>query len=247
VSQWTNPRAGEQYDDARPPWPVAVEGFLRSIAPAGAWRVAVDLAAGTGRLTERVVAVADAVIAVEPSAAMRAVLAARLPAARTLDGTAEAMPLPGGAADLVVAGNAFHWFDPDPAGAEIARVLRPGGTVVTLWNQAEWPPWFGELSARLADYRNPVSDAAGERAASGGWRHGLQARFGALTTTAICIHEHVWSHERFTEVIGSASYMAALDAARREAALAIVRRFLRDKPQPILAPHRVEATWARLG
>lgn len=245
MSQWTSTDAGRQYDDARPPWPVTVEDFLRSIAPRGRWQIAVDLAAGTGLLTERVAAVSAAVIAVEPSAAMRAVLASRVPAAQAIAGSAEAMPVPDRSADLVVAGNAFHWFDPDVAAAEIERVLRPDGVVAIFWNLAEWPEWYGELSSLLADYRNPESDAASERVASGGWRRGLRRRFGSLTTTAISTHEHVWSHEAFTAVIGSASYMAALQTPRRDEALAIVRGFLEDKPQPLRVPHRVEATWAQ--
>jgi SAM-dependent methyltransferase len=223
---------------------VTVEVFLRSIAPEGRWGVAIDLAAGTGKLTERVAAVSAAVIAVEPSAALRAVLAVRAPAARALAGSAEAMPVPGCSADLVVAGNAFHWFDPDLAAAEIDRVLRPEGVVGALWHLTEWPEWFGELSSLLVDYRNPESDAATERGASGRWRRGLQARFGSLNTTTISTHERAWSHQAFTDVVGSVSYIAALQAARRDEALRIVRRFLEDKPQPIIVPHRVEATWA---
>jgi ubiquinone/menaquinone biosynthesis C-methylase UbiE len=245
VSQWTSADAGRQYDDARPPWPVAVEDFLRSVAPPGGWEIAIDLAAGTGRLTERVAAVAATVIAIEPSAAMRAVLAVRVPTARLIAGSAEAMPVPDRSADLVVAGNAFHWFDPESAAAEIERVLRPDGVVGALWHVTEWPEWFAELSSLLADYRNPVSDAAGERAASGGWRRGLEARFGSLTTTAISTHEHAWSRDAFTDVMGSASYIAALQAPRRDEALALVRGFLEDTPQPIVVPHRLEATWAR--
>ena len=118
---------------------VTVEDFLRSIAPQEGWEVAIDLAAGTGMLTERVAAVSAAVIAVEPSAAMRSVLAARVPAARAIAGSAEAIPVPDGSADLVVAGNAFHWFDPDPAAAEIERVLRPDGVAAALWHMTEWP------------------------------------------------------------------------------------------------------------
>ena len=180
MSQWTNADAGRQYDDARPPWPAGVTDFLRSIAPHGRWATAIDLAAGTGRLTERVAPVAGTVIAVEPSAAMRAVLVARVPDVQAMEGTAESIPLPDGSADLVVAGNAFHWFDPDPAAAEIERVLAPGGVVAALWNMTDGPKWFGELGSLLADYRNPVSDAASERAVSGSWR----ARLGGAIRTA---------------------------------------------------------------
>lgn len=245
MSQWTEADAGRQYDDARPPWPVAVEDFLRSIAPEGGWDVAIDVAVGTGKLTERVAAVSGAVIAVEPSAAMRAVLTSRVPDARALDGLAEAIGVSGRSADLVVGGNAFHWFDADLAAAEIERVLRPDGVVVALWNLPEWPPWFGDLSSLLAYYRNPESDAARERRTSGRWRRGLEARFGSLNTTTICTHEHAWSRESFTDLVGSAGYIAALQAPRRDEALGIVRRILEDKPQPIVVGHRVEATWAR--
>lgn len=245
MSQWTRADAGRQYDDARPPWPVTVEDFLRSIAPQGRWEVAVDVAAGTGRLTEHIAAVSDAVIAVEPSAAMRAVLSTRVPDARVVAGSAEAMGVPDCSADLVVGGNAFHWFDPDLAAAEIQRVLKPNGVVAALWHLTEWPQWFGELSSLLADYRNPESDAAGERSKSGAWRRGLEARLGSLATTAISTYEHAWSRQAFTEFMGSASYIAALQATRRDEALAIISRFLEDRPQPIVVEHRVEATWAR--
>lgn len=95
-----------------------------------------------------------------------------------------------------------------------------------------WPPcgiwpsgrWFGELSSLLADYRNPDSDAASERVASGGWRAGLERRFGSLKTTAISTREHVWSHQAFTAVIGSTSCMAAL-------ARTASRRSARDRPR----------------
>lgn len=72
VSHWTSADAGRQYYDVRPPWPVTVEDVLRSSAPEGRWEFAIDLAAGTGKLTERVAAVSAAVIAVEPSAPLRA-------------------------------------------------------------------------------------------------------------------------------------------------------------------------------
>src|SRR4029079_18173978 len=45
---------------------------------------------------------------------------------------AEALGLDDGCADLVVAGQAFHWFQQAPFFAEVRRVLRPGG-VLALW------------------------------------------------------------------------------------------------------------------
>jgi SAM-dependent methyltransferase len=94
-------------------------------------RLVLDLAAGTGRLAERLLDLGVDVVAVEPDAAMRAHVPS---AARAMDGTAEAIPLDDCSVDAVVVGTAFHWFDAPRAMAEIHRVLRPGGTVGVLWN-----------------------------------------------------------------------------------------------------------------
>jgi SAM-dependent methyltransferase len=122
--------AADAYAAGRPSYPDAAVDW---ILPASPSRV-LDLAAGTGRLTERLLARGLDVVAVEPSDEMRAhvpVEAERLP------GTAEDIPLGDASVDCVVVGQAFHWFDGPAAMAEIARVLRPGGTVGLLWLLAD--------------------------------------------------------------------------------------------------------------
>jgi len=54
-----------------------------------------------------------------------------------LAGTAEALPLPSGSADVVTAAQAFHWFRTDEALAEMHRVLRPGGLLAILRNRRD--------------------------------------------------------------------------------------------------------------
>jgi SAM-dependent methyltransferase len=59
---------------------------------------------------------------------------------------AERIPLASSSVDTVVAGQAFHWFETDLALAEIARVLRPGGTLALVWNlRDETVPWVRRL------------------------------------------------------------------------------------------------------
>ena len=130
------------YAEHRPDYPL--DG-LRWGLPEGARHV-VDLGAGTGKLTEGLLALGLRVTAVEPDPGMREEFSRRLPEVPVLEGTAERIPLAEGTADAVLAGQAFHWFDIDPALTEIARVTRPGGAFVALWNHEDTTvPWVSEL------------------------------------------------------------------------------------------------------
>jgi SAM-dependent methyltransferase len=94
---------------------------------------AVDLGAGTGGLSRVLQGCADRVIAVEPDDRMRRVLEQALPGVEAVQGRGEAMPLPDGSADAVLASSSWHWMDPVPALREIGRVLVPGGVLGVLW------------------------------------------------------------------------------------------------------------------
>jgi SAM-dependent methyltransferase len=106
-----------------------------------------DLGAGTGLLTRALRALGHDVVAVEPDPQMRAHLRAASPDVTALAGCAEQIPLPAGSVDAVVAGQAYHWFDPEPTHAEVARVLRPGGVFAPMWNRRdESVSWVAALS-----------------------------------------------------------------------------------------------------
>jgi SAM-dependent methyltransferase len=136
--------AAARYDELRPGYP---EEALRWPLGERPVRV-VDLGAGTGILTRAVRALGHEVIAVEPDDQMRACLAAASPEVTVLAGRAEQIPLPDGSVDAAVAGQAYHWFDPVPSQAEVARVLRPGGVFAPLWNRRdESVAWVAALSA----------------------------------------------------------------------------------------------------
>ena len=119
----------DDYDRLRPgPAPAALD-WLLPVRP----DVVVDLGAGTGLLTRALTGRASHVIAVEPDARMRAVLAARSPGVEVLAGRGEAIPLPDASANAVLVSSAWHWMDAGLAAREVARILRDGGRFGILW------------------------------------------------------------------------------------------------------------------
>ena len=144
---------GLDYDRLRPGYPA--EAIARLLAAAPGARDAVDLGTGTGKLALALAAEGLDVTGIDPSASMLAVLDrsrtdAPRPAAgrlRTRIATAEATGLPDGSADLVTVAQAWHWFDTAAAGAEVLRILRPGGVLALLWNTLDVAiPWVHRYS-----------------------------------------------------------------------------------------------------
>jgi SAM-dependent methyltransferase len=97
----------------------------------------IDLAAGTGALTELVAPRVGCAVAVEPDPGMRAVLHAAVPEAYVVAGSAEHLPLAAEVADALVVSSAWHWFDTERAAAEIGRVLRDGGRLAVVGNSLD--------------------------------------------------------------------------------------------------------------
>ena len=97
------------------------------------------LGAGTGKLTRLLLARFRRVIAVEPDEEMRRLLVLLCPDAEVAAGNAEAIPFADRSVDALFAAEAFHWFDGEPALAEIERVLRPRGALILMWNVPAGP------------------------------------------------------------------------------------------------------------
>jgi SAM-dependent methyltransferase len=141
----------DRYDRYRPTYATAAVVWALGERPL---RVA-DLGAGTGILSRLVHRLGHEVLAIEPDERMRRRLVAVSPGVTAVAGTAEAIPLRDRSVDAVVAGQAYHWFDPPRAHREIARVLRPGGVFAAMWNDADLAvPWTVRL-VELIDGRQP--------------------------------------------------------------------------------------------
>lgn len=228
----------DDYVRGRPGWPleaVDVVGLPRSA------RV-LDLAAGTGKLTEALSTRFDDVLAVEPDDAMRAAIGH----GEVLAGSAEAIPLLDDAVDGVFAGEAFHWFCDPPALGEIVRVLRPGGTLALLWNrQLGSLEELWQVHALMQRLRDEAGvSAKTHRFFSGEFRRVFEgSRFEPLRE-AFFEHEQMLDRDGLVAYLMSQSQVACRPAPERAA----IRREL-ERLVPAgrhVRPLRCEVYWARL-
>jgi SAM-dependent methyltransferase len=117
-----------------------------------------DVGAGTGILTRHFAGRVRRVCAFEPNLEMRALAAVNLaasPGCLVAGAAAEALPLPNCCIDLLAAGQAVHWFEPEPARAEFRRVLKPDGWLAFISNRGS-DPALGAALAGLQTVENGV-------------------------------------------------------------------------------------------
>jgi SAM-dependent methyltransferase len=199
----------EAYDRARPSYPAEAVAWL-----AGSRRANVlELGAGTGKLTELLVAAGHDVIATDPLPEMLQHLRTRVPGARVAVAGAERIPVASRSADVVVCAQSFHWFDHDAALPEIARVLRPGGVLALVWNaRDEAIPWVRKLGAIIGSADNQTDLAEPAEASE---------HFGALDHQEFRFWQSLRREELF-DLVRSRSYVALLGDSEREDLLARV-------------------------
>jgi SAM-dependent methyltransferase len=128
----------ENYVRYRPSYPAAAIELLQRRCGLRAHAMVADIGSGTGILTRLLLECGAQVIGVEPNDGMRAAAEASLgsePRFRSVKGSAEATTLAPDSVDLIVAGQAFHWFKVQEARAEALRITRAGGFGALLWNE----------------------------------------------------------------------------------------------------------------
>jgi SAM-dependent methyltransferase len=160
----------EDYARFRPGYPPAVLDVLRRETGLTPRHVVADLGSGTGLSARLFLEHGNEVLGVEPNRAMREAaerLLSGWPGFRSVAGTAEATTLPAGSVDLVVAAQAFHWFDAVATRAEVGRILKPGGWAALLWNtRTGSTPFLREYDALLVrfgtDYQRIRHDQMGD-------------------------------------------------------------------------------------
>ena len=202
------------YDRARPTYPRAAAAWAVGDQPT----TVLELGAGTGKLTEVLVSLGHDVHATDPDEQMLTVLRERLPEVRTSLAAAEDIPAPDASYDVVVAAQAFHWFDHDRALSEIARVLKPGGRVAVVWNvRDERIPWVRKLGRIIGSQEQSRSEEPLVTSAFFGFVEAESFR-----------HWQLVDRESIQELALSRSNVATLDDAARADKLAEVVAFYDD-------------------
>jgi SAM-dependent methyltransferase len=208
-------RAAAAYERARPGYPEAAVADLVEALGLRDGATVVDLAAGTGKLSRLLVPSGARVVAVEPVQAMRELIPLRR--IEALAGTAEAIPLPAAAADAVVVGQAFQWFDARAALTEIHRVVGPGGRLAIVRN--------------VRDLRDPVQrafeDVLGRHRSHASLEADLDVESALRASGLFEVHEvrkFLHTHELaagdIVALAASETSIALLDVEARTAALA---------------------------
>jgi SAM-dependent methyltransferase len=174
-------RTAREYELGRPLWPEELLDRVVSELELEPGAEVLDLGAGTGKLTRALVPRFARVVAVEPDAAMLEVLKEVVPGAEALLGSGESIPVGDAELDAVFSAEAFHWFASDESVAEIARVLRPRGALVILWNVGIDYDYMGpEAEAVIGEMFERGGQPGLSRVLSGDWRRPLEKGFAEL-------------------------------------------------------------------
>ncbi len=196
---------------------------------------AIDVGAGTGKLSRLLVGRAADVVCVEPDERMRAVLTRAVPEATVLEGRGERIPVEDASADAVVVSSAWHWMDHDATAAEVARVLRPDGVLGVVWSGLDWTAdWFRQVRARVEsiaeEQPGSVLAALVDRAATDGSRHVLElppdAPFDEPEQRSIS-WDLPMTADDLVGLLGTVSGVLVLPDDRRREVLAEAREMLR--------------------
>jgi len=195
----------EDYAKYRPSYPAAAIDLLVTHCGLKPGTDAVDLGSGTGILSALLLQRGARVFGIEPNREMRCYSDLALRGEFYSEpGTAENTHMPDRFFDLLVAGQAFHWFDPQRSRVEALRILKPGAWAALLWNERQTGviPFLEDYEALLRRYAPEYDAVARLRAAEGG----IGEFFGRQPQFAIFPNQQVLDLDGLAGRVMSSSY-----------------------------------------
>lgn len=239
----------ENYARYRPGYPRAAIDLLAARCGLAAGAAVADLGSGTGILTELLLERGARVYAVEPNDAMRAAAETRLAGRAgfsSVVGSAEATTLAAASVDLLVAGQAFHWFDTQRARGEALRVLRSTGSGALLWNERPQvsQPFLDEYDALLRRYAPEYDQIVASRADE----TRMRAFFGGHMELAAFANEQIFDFAGLKGRLMSSSYAPEPGQPQHEPLMAALRELHRRHARDgqVVFPYRTLVYFGQL-
>ncbi len=198
----------ENYAKYRPGYPPEVLGLFRERMGLTPDSIIADIGSGTGLSARLFVGNGNTVYCVEPNAKMRDVAAEYMKGFsgfRSVNGTSDNTTLPDASVDIVIAAQAFHWFEPAATRKEFSRIIKPCGYVALIWNerQLDSTPFLSEYEQFLLKFANDYTKVRHENVDETALKSFFQKEF----HTAVFSNSQKFDLEGLVGRVTSSSYM----------------------------------------
>ncbi len=197
----------ENYVKYRPHYPPEIIDYLKSYNILTDDSAIADIGSGTGISTELFLKNGNIVYGIEPNKEMREAaerIFADSPNFISINATAEESTLQNNSIDLIIAGQAFHWFDVEKAKTEFKRILKPERCVVLIWNKRKrgGSPFQEEYEQLLLKYGTDYKEVGHQNIG----KEGLNDLFGGKYELKNFDNEQLFDFEGFKGRLLSSSY-----------------------------------------
>jgi ubiquinone/menaquinone biosynthesis C-methylase UbiE len=217
----------ENYIKYRPNYPEEVIDYLKIEKILHKDSVIADIGSGTGISAEIFLKNGNIVYGIEPNKEMREAgerLLVNYKNFVSINGTAEHTTLKNDSISLIVAGQAFHWFDINKCKVEFKRILMPGGQIVLMWNARKLnaSPFLVEYENLLQKYGTDYSEIRHENT-----DEKVFDKFFKKYSIKIFPNEQIFNYDGIKGRLLSSSYIPASDSERYEPMLEELKKIFK--------------------